>query len=239
VSRDRDAVGAECDFDGFRCGRRSIHWRPVISIAQFLEEFTYLGVFLVLFAAGLGVPMPEELPIMAGGVLAHEGVVRWWLMLPVCVLGVLSGDAALYWIGRHWGERVLSWRVVRFVLSPEREESLKAAYRRHGVKIVFTARHVMGLRAAAFLTAGIARVPFGKFLAVDAAGALVGVPVSFGLAFFFTDQLEAIIADVHRIERWAVIIALVVAAAWIGVRAYRRSQALERETQTSREEAVR
>jgi membrane protein DedA with SNARE-associated domain len=211
----------------------------VISIAQFLEEFTYLGVFLVLFAAGLGVPMPEELPIMAGGVLAHEGVVRWWLMLPVCVLGVLSGDVALYWIGRHWGERVLSWRVVRFVLSPAREESLKAAYRRHGVKIVFTARHVMGLRAAAFLTAGIARVPFGKFLAVDAAGALVGVPVSFGLAFFFTDQLEAIIADVHRIERWAVIIALVVAAAWIGVRAYRRSQALERETQTSREEAVR
>jgi len=210
----------------------------VISIAQFLEEFTYLGVFLILFVAGLGVPIPEELPIMAGGVLAHEGVVRWWLMLPVCVLGVLSGDVVLYWIGRHWGERVLSWRVVRFVMSREREESLKAAYRRHGVKIVFTARHVMGLRAAAFLTAGIARVPFGKFLAVDAAAAMVGVPVSFGLAFFFTDQLEAIIAGVHRAERWVVILALVVAAAWIGIRAYRRSQALERETSTRGEEAA-
>jgi membrane protein DedA with SNARE-associated domain len=210
----------------------------VISIAQFLEEFTYLGVFLILFVAGLGVPIPEELPIMAGGVLAHEGVVRWWLMLPVCVLGVLSGDVVLYWIGRHWGERVLSWRVVRFVMSREREESLKAAYRRHGVKIVFTARHVMGLRAAAFLTAGIARVPFGKFLAVDAAAAMVGVPVSFGLAFFFTDQLEAIIAGVHRVERWVVILALVVAAAWIGIRAYRRSQALERETSTGGEEAA-
>jgi membrane protein DedA with SNARE-associated domain len=210
----------------------------VISIAQFLEEFTYLGVFLILFVAGLGVPIPEELPIMAGGVLAHEGVVRWWLMLPVCVLGVLSGDVVLYWIGRHWGERVLSWRAVRFVMSREREESLKAAYRRHGVKIVFTARHVMGLRAAAFLTAGIARVPFGKFLAVDAAAAMVGVPVSFGLAFFFTDQLEAIIAGVHRVERWVVILALVVAAAWIGIRAYRRSQALERETSTRGEEAA-
>lgn len=210
----------------------------MISIAQFLEEFTYLGVFLILFVAGLGVPIPEELPIMAGGVLAHEGVVRWWLMLPVCVLGVLSGDVVLYWIGRHWGERVLSWRAVRFVMSREREESLKAAYRRHGVKIVFTARHVMGLRAAAFLTAGIARVPFGKFLAVDAAAAMVGVPVSFGLAFFFTDQLEAIIAGVHRVERWVVILALVVAAAWIGIRAYRRSQALERETSTGGEEAA-
>jgi membrane protein DedA with SNARE-associated domain len=206
-------------------------------IEQFLEEFTYLGIFLILFLAGLGVPIPEEVPVLASGVLAHEGVVRWWLTLPVCVLGVLSGDVALYWVGRHWGERVLAWRIVRFVLSREREEALKAAYRRHGVKIVFTARHVMGLRAAAFLTAGIARVPFGRFLAVDAAGALLGVPVAFGLAFFFTDQLEQIVRDVHRVERWVALIALALAAAYFAVRTYRRSRALERETRAGRGEA--
>jgi membrane protein DedA with SNARE-associated domain len=204
------------------------------SIEQFLEEFTYLGLFLVLFLAGLGVPIPEELPILASGVLAHEGVVRWWLTLPVCVLGVLSGDIVLYWVGRHWGERVLAWRLVRYVLTLEREEALKAAYRRHGVKVIFTARHVMGLRAAAFLTAGIARVPFGWFLAADTAGAMLGVPVGFGLAFFFTDQLEGIVADVRRVERWVILVALVAVAAWIAVRAYRRSRALEREAQSGR-----
>jgi membrane protein DedA with SNARE-associated domain len=198
------------------------------SIEQFLEEFTYLGVFLVLFIAGLGVPIPEELPVVASGVLAHEGVVRWWLMLPVCVVGVLSGDVVLYWVGRHWGERVLAWRVVRRVLSPQREEALKAAYRRHGVKVIFTARHVVGLRAAAFLTAGIARVPFVRFLLADAAAALVGVPLGFGLAFFFTDQLDEIRADVHRLERWVIMAALVAVAAWLAVRAYRRSRLLER-----------
>jgi membrane protein DedA with SNARE-associated domain len=206
------------------------------SIEQFIEEFTYLGVFLVLFLAGLGVPIPEEVPVLASGVLAHEGVVRWWLMLPVCVVGVLSGDVVLYWVGRHWGERVLAWRIVRYVLSPEREEALKAAYLRHGVKVIFTARHVMGLRAAAFLTAGIARVPFGRFLAVDLAGSLVGVPLSFGLAFFFTDQLEQILTDVHRIERWALMLALVVLAGWIAVRAYRRTRTLEREVEAGRPE---
>lgn len=199
-------------------------------IEQFLEEFTYLGVFLTLFAAGLGVPIPEEIPVLASGVLAHEGVVRWWLTLPVCLLGVLAGDVALYWVGHHWGERVLGWRWVRLVLTPERETALKAAYQRHGVKIVFTARHVMGLRAAAFLTAGIARVPFGRFLAADAAAAMVGVPVTFGLAFFFTDQLHRIMADVHRLERWALILGLVGVAAWLAARAYRRSRALERQT---------
>ena len=129
------------------------------SIEHFIEEFTYVGVFLVLFIAGLGVPIPEELPVLASGILAREGLVRWWLALPVCLIGVLAGDVSIYWIGRHWGERVLDWRPVRYMLSREREEALKAAYRRHGVKIVFTARHLMGFRAAAFLTAGISRVP--------------------------------------------------------------------------------
>jgi membrane protein DedA with SNARE-associated domain len=200
------------------------------SIEHFIEEFTYAGVFLVLFAAGLGVPIPEELPVVASGVLAREGLVRWWLALPVCLLGVLAGDTCIYWIGRHWGERVLEWRPVRYMLSREREEALKAAYRRHGVKIVFTARHLMGVRAAAFLTAGISHIPFGKFLAVDAAAAVIGVPAGFGLGFLFTDQLEGIARDVRHLERWLVLVALVAIATWIAIRAYRRSQALERET---------
>lgn len=207
------------------------------SIEQFLEEFTYVGVFLVLLLAGLGAPIPEEVPILASGVLAHEGVVRWWLMLPVSVVGVLSGDIVLYWVGHHWGERVLAWRIVRCVLSREREEALKAAYHRHGVKVIFTARHVMGLRAAAFLTAGIAHVPFGRFLAVDTAGALVSVPLSFGLAFFFTDQLEQILADVHRVERWAALVLLAGVGAWFAVRAYRRTRSLEREVEAGRPDA--
>lgn len=205
------------------------------SIEHFIEEFTYVGVFLVLFVAGLGVPIPEELPVLVSGILAREGLVRWWLALPVCLVGVLAGDVSIYWIGRHWGERVLEWRPVRYMLSREREEALKASYRRHGVKIVFTARHLMGFRAAAFITAGISRVPFGKFLAVDAAAAMIGVPIGFGLGFLFTDQLEGILRDVRRLERWLTLLALVAIAIWVAIRAYRRSQALEREARMLRD----
>lgn len=194
-------------------------------LSGFIEHFTYLGLFVVLFGAGIGVPIPEEIPIVAGGVLAHEEVVRWWVALSVCILGVLSGDTVLYWVGHHWGEVILEWRVVRRVLSRGREEALKAAYRRHGVKIVFTARHVMGVRAAAFLTAGIARVPFWKFLAVDAGASLVGVPFAFGLAFLFADQVEHVLRDIRRVERAALLLALVAAAIWFIVRAWRRSGA--------------
>jgi membrane protein DedA with SNARE-associated domain len=191
-------------------------------VRDFLEHSTYLGIFLVLFGAGLGLPIPEEIPIVAAGVLAHEAVVRWWIALPLCMVGVLSGDVVLYWVGRHWGERILEWSAVRRVLPPAREEQLLAGYRRHGVKIVFTARHLMGLRAAAFLTAGIARVPFGRFLAVDAAAAMIGVPAAFGLAFLFTDQIQRIMQEVHRAERWLALYALLALAAWLVYLAWRR-----------------
>lgn len=209
------------------------------ALEQFLEEFTYAGIFLALFLGGLGVPLPEEVPVLTAGVLAQGGLVRWWLALPVCVLGVLSGDAVLYWAGRHWGERVLSWRLVRRVLTREREEALKESYRRHGVKIVFTARHVMGLRAAAFLTAGIARVPFPRFLAADFAASMVGVPTSFALAFFFADQLERILTDVRRVERWGLLVGFIALASFIAVRAWRKGAALERQAQAERDAAAR
>lgn len=189
-----------------------------------VEQFTYLGVFVVLLLASLGVPVPEEMPIIAAAVLAHEGLARWWLALPVCLLGVLSGDVILYWVGHHWGERILAWRPVRLVLTLEREERLKTAYRRHAIKTVVTARHVVGLRAAAFLTAGIAHVPFARFLLTDAVAALISVPITFGLAYFFTDQLEEVLADVRRVERWLALLALLATAAVLAYASWRRQR---------------
>ena len=191
------------------------------ALEEFLDNFTYLGVFAVLLLGSLGVPVPEEMPIIAAAVMSHEGIVQWWLALPVCLLGVLSGDMVLYWVGRHWGEQVLNWRLVRLVLSPAREQWLKAAYRRHALKTVVTARHVMGLRAAAFLTAGSAGVPFWKFVVADAGAALFGVPLAFGLAYFFTDQIEAVMADVHRAERWLALAGLLALAAILAVGVWR------------------
>ena len=136
--------------------------------------------------------------------------------------GALLGRPAL-------GEQVLNWRLVRLVLSPAREQWLKAAYRRHALKTVVTARHVTGLRAAAFLIAGSAHVPFWKFVVADAGAALFGVPLLFGLAYFFTDQIRAIMAHVHRAERWLGLAGLSVIATMLVVRVWRRHRRVGRE----------
>lgn len=193
-------------------------------IQEFVEEFTYLGIFVVLLVASLGVPIPEEIPIVTAAVLSHEGLARWWVALPVCVVGVLSGDVVLYWAGRRWGKRLLNWRMVRLVLNAQREARFKAAYRRHAAKTIFMVRHVMGLRAAAFLTAGISQVPFWKFLAADCGAATLGVPVNFGLVYFFTDRLEEVLADVLRVQRWFGLVAVVAIATVLAVVIWRQNR---------------
>jgi membrane protein DedA with SNARE-associated domain len=197
-------------------------------IEQIVEHFTYAGIFLVLFAAGLGVPIPEELPIAAAAALASQGVVRWWIALPVCIVAVVAGDVLLYWVGHHWGERILEWRLVRGILTKSREAKLLDGYRRHGVKIVFTARHIMGLRAATFLTAGIARFPFWKFLAVDGGAALVSVPIGFGLAHALTEQLYHLARDAHRWDRWLMLLGLLAVVGWL---AYLLNRRMKRDRQ--------
>jgi membrane protein DedA with SNARE-associated domain len=190
-------------------------------IEHVIEHFTYVGIFLVLFAAGLGVPIPEELPIAGAAALASQGIVKWWIALPVCFVAVVAGDVVLYWVGHHWGERILEWRLVRRILPKSREASLLEGYRRHGVKIVFTARHIMGLRAAAFLTAGIAKIPFWKFLAVDGGAALIGVPIGFGLAHVLAEQVYHL-ADAQRWDRWLMLLGLLVFAGGVGYMLHRR-----------------
>jgi len=57
--------------------------------------------------AFLGLVLPGELALLLGGVLAHQDRISLVAALAVGVAGALAGDTAGYWIGRHWGPRLL------------------------------------------------------------------------------------------------------------------------------------
>jgi hypothetical protein len=67
----------------------------VEALQEFVDNFTYIGVFAVLLLGSLGVPIPEDMPIIAAAVLSHEGIVRWWVALPICLLGVIQARTGI------------------------------------------------------------------------------------------------------------------------------------------------
>ena len=187
-----------------------------------IEYFSYGGLLVVLLLGSLGLPIPEEVPIVAAGMLSHQQMMRWWLALPACIVGVFAGDLILYGAGRHWGERVLDQPLIGRLLTRARLEQIQAGYRRRGALIVFLARNVMGLRAAAFVGAGVGGLPFWKFAAADGAAIGYGVPLNFGLAYLFSRHLHAVLAEVHRVEGWVALLVVVGGSAWIYITLRRR-----------------
>ena len=84
---------------------------------QLIGKLGYLGIALILILGGLGLPIPEEAPIILAAVLTRNGQMPWPLALGSCLAGVLLGDMVVYFLGFFYGEKVLSLPLTRRLLT--------------------------------------------------------------------------------------------------------------------------
>jgi len=184
-----------------------------------LTHGSYLAITVVLILTGSGLPIPEEVPIIAAGILSAHGTLNPLLAFVCCLFGALVGDTVMYWIGYHFGRGVLRdhpwW--ARFV-TPEREAQIESEFRKHGLKIFFVARFLVGLRSPVYLTAGILRVSFKRFFLIDLVCATAVVGTFFGLTYLFGQHITHLIREA---EVW-VTIAVVIGLACAGFYLWRR-----------------
>ena len=159
-------------------------------LQEYLVEFAYGGVFLVLLLCGLGLPVPEDIPIITSGYLVHLGTMAFWPALVVNLLGIMIGDLLIYGFGYWMGPEALEHRMLRRVMSPDRMEKVQSFFERHGRKAIFFGRFVAGLRAPLFLAAGITRLPLRIFFSMDLAAALLSVPLLLVTAWYFGDHID-------------------------------------------------
>jgi membrane protein DedA with SNARE-associated domain len=185
-------------------------------VENFLRDWGYLGIFVGLVLTGIGFPMPEELPVViGGGMAAHPSAqVRWWIMLPVCIAGVLVSDGFLYAIGRFWGPRLLhiEW-IRRRVFPPERLAKIEENFDKYGVKLLLFARLTPGIRAPVFFTAGMTRLSVAKFLFADGLYAIPGVSLLFFLGYWFAESMVDFVEGPFEKAKTIIILVVVVVVA--------------------------
>ena len=166
---------------------------------EWFERGSYLGIVLFLTLTGIGLPVPEEVPIIAAGVASRAEALQWYYALPACLLGALLGDSTMYAIGYFFGEKVLKEHPVwSGFLTTEREQKIESLIKKHGIKAFFLARFLVGLRSPFYLTAGILRVPYRWFLLADFICASVVITVFFGLSYAFGARIGAFIQSAER-----------------------------------------
>lgn len=156
----------------------------------FLQDFSYLGPFVILLLCGVGLPLPEEVTLIACGLLLYQGKVEFLPITLVCSAAILLGDSLPYWLGRRVGKRALQWRLVSRVLHPERFAIVAEKFERYGSWGVFFCRFLPGIRIPGYFSAGTLRMGYARFLILDGLGVLISVPTSIWIARAFGGQVE-------------------------------------------------
>ncbi|QNP30456.1 DedA family protein [Cylindrospermopsis curvispora] len=181
-------------------------------IQEFAQTYGYWAVFVGILLENLGIPLPGETLTLVGGFLAGSDELNYWLVLGDAVTGAVIGGVCGYWIGRFGGWSLLVKAGKIFRISEDRLVSIKDQFSENAGKTVFFGRFFALLRIFASPLAGIAEMPFGKFLVYNLAGASAWASVMVTLAFFAGKivSLEQLVTWVSQFAILALLILVLV-----------------------------
>ena len=200
-----------------------------------LSTLTPLGAYMwlggILLLCGFGLPIPEDISLIAAGYFSWRGDQGLYPGLnvhkafAVCLAAVLGGDTLAFFFGRLAGRRVLASSLARRYFTPKRQLRVRAYFRKFGSKVVLVGRFTPGLRFTIFFTAGTLHVRPSVFFVYDFVAAAFSVPVLVYTAWFFGGQIDRVVRIARRTEH-GIVAAIVIAIAVVVIRALRRRRRL-------------
>ncbi|WP_421654774.1 DedA family protein [Leptothermofonsia sp. ETS-13] len=208
-------------------------------IEEIAQQYGYWAVFLGILLENVGLPIPGETVTLAGGFLAGSDQLNYWIVLGDAVLGATLGGNLGYWVGRYGGWPMLVGIGRIFRVQETQLVSLKNQFSQNAAKAIFLGRFVALLRIFASPLAGIAEMPYPKFMLYNVLGAIAWASVMVTLAYFAGQ-----IVPLEKLVEWAsrfALLTLLIVAAWIVVPIWlesRKAKGIAVENQPSEDQAV-
>jgi len=134
----------------------------------------YATLFAIVFAeTGLliGFFLPGDSLLFTVGVVAGAGQLNIFLINAILIVAAIVGDATGYFLGRQAGPRVFDRPDSRF-FKKEHLVRTQEFYDKHGGKTIIYARFVPIVRTFAPFVAGVAGMPYSKFVAFNVFGGI-------------------------------------------------------------------
>lgn len=172
----------------------------IFTLSQLEGLHAYSAIVGLLLICGLGVPLPEDITLIAAGILSALGSISLWGAMVAGFFGVLLGDAILYTIGRTYGRRAFQLPLIRTIMTPRRISLAERKIMRNSHFICFTARFLPGLRSPIFLMAGIMGVRPIVFYGLDGLAALISVPVWVYVGHWVGQNIDSALALAEKVQ---------------------------------------
>lgn len=169
-------------------------------LIDIVEKFGYFGVFFAMFIESTFVPIPGELSMIPAGILVGQGKMNYWAVLALSTLGVIAGSLLNYWIGFHFGRRIIIKYGKYFFLKPDALEKIEHFYKKHGPISTFTGRLIPGVRHYIAFPAGLAKMNLKKFILYTSLGGLIWMWVLLHLGYYVGSDSASVVEIITKLK---------------------------------------
>lgn len=165
-------------------------------ITETADALGYWGIALLMFLENIFPPIPSEVVMPSSGFAAQQGRLSFFGVVAAGSLGSLLGVIPWYFLGKwlgeeriyRWAERYGKWLTVEV---DDLDRAMKWFRRRGGITVL-VCRLVPGLRTLISVPAGIAEMPFVRFVAYSAVGTLGWTTLLAWLGWLLRDSYETV-----------------------------------------------
>lgn len=148
--------------------------------------------------AGMNIPISIDLLMIIGATLAAtiipEHLIQLYFFL---LIGCAISAWIAYWLGRIIGRKLLSIPFFSKFISPRRMAKVKTFYKKRGALALLIGRFIpFGVRNCLYMTCGMSRMPFMKFVLCDGIAVTLWSSLSFFLYYFLGKNIESLYSHV-------------------------------------------
>jgi membrane protein DedA with SNARE-associated domain len=138
---------------------------------QFVLDWGYLGIAIMMAFESTAVPIPAEIVIPPAAFWAAQGKLNVILVVIAATIGSWVGSAISYWISYKLGRPLLERHGRYILLSKPKMEKADQWFASYGAGGVFVARLLPGIRHVISVPAGVFHMDFRKFSLMTILGA--------------------------------------------------------------------
>lgn len=190
----------------------------------------YVIISVIMLLSSFGLPLPEEVTIVALGLIVHMGKypelyppppgmeiqpLNIYTAMTVCFLAVLISDFIVYYIGKKFGDSPWLHKFFRRYLGENSLEKSRTMIHKHRFLVPAIFRFTPGVRFPGHLSCGMMGISPWTFLAADGLAALLSVPTQ---VYLFAHYGEVILSTIKQVKHYALIIILIVLALYLAVK---------------------
>ncbi len=195
-------------------------WFSLRNIQDLMSTWGYPVLFGLLVSCGLGVPLPEDIPLMLAGYFVANGKMHLSFAAICAWMGIIAGDCMLYTLGWHYGMGITKVPFIGKHVTAERVKKAELLFQRYGIWVVAIGRMFAGIRGAMVVAAGTIRYSFIPFIIADGLAAIVSGGLFMSLGYWAGTKLgdlEALRDKIEHYERYVLgglILAIIMLVIW-------------------------